>query len=313
MVQTMTLQVLVRDRLGQIRTRLVDDEPQQGRRQEAPRLEMGRGLALRDIERLEQQTGALETRVADDRQGRGPEIGGAQKLHRSAHHRVLAGHEFPVLMRECGAPIEGQGQALFGQLGEGLLEHVRPRANHQCVARRGLVLDTETVPEALEIVGRVAVRVGPLDRLDQGGGALRTVRVQLEKTIAPRGQLGIDARAQRAGLRDQGVGVLRIRERRHQVLAQPRVDGRCGRTDSREGMQPLGIPTEQHLARTAGEIGDMDLHPPRLPDPIETPDALLEQVGIQRQIEQHQMMGELEVAPLAADLRAEQDLGAVLR
>jgi hypothetical protein len=56
----------------------------------------------------------------------------------------------------------------------------------------------------------------------------------------------------------------------------------------------------------------MDLHSPGLPDPIEPPDALLEQVRIQRQVEQHQMMGELEVAPLAADLRAEQDLGPVI-
>ena len=49
----------------------------------------------------------------------------------------------------------------------------------------------------------------------------------------------------------------------------------------------------------------------RLSDAVETADALLEQLGIVRQIEEHEMVRELEVASLAADLGAEQDARAV--
>ena len=49
-----------------------------------------------------------------------------------------------------------------------------------------------------------------------------------------------------------------------------------------------------------------------LADAVEATDALLEQLRISRQVEQHQMMGELEVTTLAADLGAEQDLGALV-
>lgn len=49
-----------------------------------------------------------------------------------------------------------------------------------------------------------------------------------------------------------------------------------------------------------------------LADPVEAADALLEQVRVGRQVEQHQMVGELEVAAFAADFRADQHLGAEL-
>ena len=49
-----------------------------------------------------------------------------------------------------------------------------------------------------------------------------------------------------------------------------------------------------------------------LADAVQAPDALLQQVRVQGQVEQHQVVGELEVAALAADLRADQGLGALL-
>ena len=49
-----------------------------------------------------------------------------------------------------------------------------------------------------------------------------------------------------------------------------------------------------------------------LADTVETADALLEQIRVGRQVEQHQVMGELEVAAFAADFRADQYLGAEL-
>ena len=55
----------------------------------------------------------------------------------------------------------------------------------------------------------------------------------------------------------------------------------------------------------------MDFHVALLTDPVQPADALFQQVGIERQVEQDQVMGKLEVAALAADLRAHQGLGAI--
>ena len=48
----------------------------------------------------------------------------------------------------------------------------------------------------------------------------------------------------------------------------------------------------------------------RLANPVETADALLQKVGVEWQVEQNQVVRELEVAALAADFRADQDLAA---
>ena len=55
----------------------------------------------------------------------------------------------------------------------------------------------------------------------------------------------------------------------------------------------------------------MHLNLGRLPDAVEPPDALLQQFWIERQVEQHEVMRELEVPSLAADLRTDEEPRAV--
>lgn len=54
----------------------------------------------------------------------------------------------------------------------------------------------------------------------------------------------------------------------------------------------------------------MDLDIVRLADTVETTDTLLQQIRVKRQVEHHQVAGELEVASFGADLGAQQHLGA---
>ena len=56
----------------------------------------------------------------------------------------------------------------------------------------------------------------------------------------------------------------------------------------------------------------MDLDDRLLADPIEAPDALLEQLGFERQVKQHKMMGELKVPALATNLGTDEQAGASL-
>ncbi len=74
---------------------------------------------------------------------------------------------------------------------------------------------------------------------------------------------------------------------------------------------PFVVPAGQHMLRAVGDGQDMDVDVVLLADPVESADALFEQVRIQRQIPQDQAVRELEVASLRADLRAQQQARAI--
>ena len=78
-----------------------------------------------------------------------------------------------------------------------------------------------------------------------------------------------------------------------------------------EGVETAVVPFDQAFFAAAPQVGDMDPDRLGLADPVQPADALLEQAGIEREIEQDQAMRELKVAALAADLRANQELGPV--
>jgi len=71
------------------------------------------------------------------------------------------------------------------------------------------------------------------------------------------------------------------------------------------------MPPNQELLARARLVGHMQADIRRLPDAIQTSDALLEYIGIGRKIGEDQIRGMLEVAPLTTDLRADQHNGAL--
>ncbi len=68
------------------------------------------------------------------------------------------------------------------------------------------------------------------------------------------------------------------------------------------------VPLEQALLRAALQVRDVQLDGVLLADPVKAADALFEQVWVRGQVEHHQVVGELEVAAFAADLRADKHL-----
>ena len=74
-----------------------------------------------------------------------------------------------------------------------------------------------------------------------------------------------------------------------------------------ERVQPFVIPARQHFLGTARDERHMHLDFRGLPDAVEPPDPLFQQFRIERQIEQDQVMGELEVPAFTADLRTDQN------
>ncbi len=77
-----------------------------------------------------------------------------------------------------------------------------------------------------------------------------------------------------------------------------------------QGVQPRVVPLEHGFLRTVQQVGYVYLNFLHLADTVQSPDTLFEQVWVKRQVEQDQVMSELKVPPLAADLGAQQKTGS---
>ena len=97
-----------------------------------------------------------------------------------------------------------------------------------------------------------------------------------------------------------------------QLLAQVQKHLLAGRAGMLEGVQAFVIPAKQYLPRAALDVGHVDVADRVLADTVEPADALLEQIGVQRQVVQHQVVSELEISSFAADFRANQHLRTVV-
>jgi len=127
-------------------------------------------------------------------------------------------------------------------------------------------------------------------------------------------QLLLQALALGTGFVDQGLPLAVVGgfQQGHQAWAELMLQGVAGRAGVEEGIERLVVPLEQALLRAGFQVGHVQFDHVFLADPVQAPDALFQQVGVGRQVEQHQVMGELEVAAFTADFRADQHLGTEL-
>src|SRR5690606_875820 len=84
-----------------------------------------------------------------------------------------------------------------------------------------------------------------------------------------------------------------------------------GRAGGQECVMRMVIPVKKALLAAANKIGHMDFNRMLLADAVKTANTLRKQGGMQRQVKQEQVVGELEVTSFTADFRAQQDLCAV--
>ena len=78
-----------------------------------------------------------------------------------------------------------------------------------------------------------------------------------------------------------------------------------------EGIKTFLIPARQYFLRAAGDEWNMNLDFRSLPDAIKPPDALFQKFGIKREIKQHEMMRELEIASFASNFGTNQNASAI--
>src|SRR6476620_11827269 len=98
-----------------------------------------------------------------------------------------------------------------------------------------------------------------------------------------------------------------LRKRRSQRLCQFAGDLVPAMQVLFEGAQAFVIPPREHLLTGTLQIRYMNVDRLRLANSIQAADPLLEQFRLTRQIKQHEMMHELEVAPFTPDLGAKEN------
>ena len=286
--------------LTQILAVLVHQQTDRCRRHETVELGMGRRLGNED---QLQQDGADGQRLVLEQGNRGStDLGAQDQVDAAAHHGVIPGEQRHVIPRQGGVAIEGDGHAILRQPREAGDQHVIPGGQHQRVLATVILIDADLV-EHLEGEGDhagVVIFGGQLVDQLLGGGA--TAGVDLQQAIAALFQTGLERLVQFAGLDQQGVEGGLIAGVGGQQLEQfiahcfeYRASGRAGLL---ECVQTIVIPELQGALGGALQIGNVDLDGILLTDTIQSADTLFQQIRVERQIEQHQMAGKLEVATL---------------
>ena len=163
---------------------------------------------------------------------------------------------------------------------------------------------------------RLELDVGILfsNPIDQWSGGLGFVRIEFEEPVVTSLKPLADFLGLGRGIGDEFtqatvieiLGKLGQPNRKHRGQR-----GRAMRIFLKR-IKPLVIPAGVNLFSAAFLKRHMNVDRGSLTDSVEPSDALFEEFGIRRQIEKHEMMGELEIPAFATDLRANQKAGAVL-
>ena len=225
---------------------------------------------------------------------------------------MFPGEELHVLAGQRELAVIGDGHAFVVTERETGVEHLFARTQDQCILRVILAVDAEGIEQAFHVDRQGELVILFEDRLHQCLTLAGAAGIQLQQAVAAGMQLGFQCFAGGAARIEQRgpVAVMATFEQCQQARAELLLQGVAGRTGIEEGVQGGVVPLEQALLGAAFQIGHMQFDGVALADAVEAADALFEQVRVGWQVEQHQMMGELEVAAFGADFRADQHLGA---
>ena len=234
-------------------------------------------------------------------------------LHGPGHQRMFPAQKAEVFAVKRPGPVKGHGDA-FGAEARKII----PRAmfaGAQDPAGGGVFFigDPEHGKHLFHIGHQPRRGLGLADRPDERLGRGLAAGVEFHQPVPPGALRLFDLGGMLGRGRDQvaRIGCRRV-QRRCQRLGESFMDAIGRVTAFGKQVQPLVIPGKQDRLGRALEPGDMNMDGLALADAIQPADALFEQVRVQRQVKQRQVLRELKIAPLAADLGAHQRLRAGL-
>ena len=297
--------------VGEVIAAEVDHDAHGRRREELVHVPAAVGDRLEDEDRFEE-----EIRLVGAEK---PERGGAglridEEVDGVLDERVIGREEANVFADNRAGAVEG---------GEHPIGRNRREALHVGVARVQenvallVVLDAhaEVVEEVIEKISQEWVGVDGADAFDDPRGDVAVKGVELEQAVAALFHFRRERAAELDRFRNEGVelgpgdlgaaGTVVVREGEEAglelvLIVVATVD------QGFEGIEPAVIPLDDAFLGAAGDVGDVDADGLGLADAVEAADALFEEAGVEREVEEDEVVGELEVAALAADFRADE-------
>ena len=140
-------------------TLIVDQDPDQGRRQETTGLQAARCRTIQDKEAFEQQLTGGESGMAITDGGTVTGLLIDDQLHAVAYQRVIPGEELSVFMTQGGAAAEGRGEAFRVQSGQVAGDRFGAGMQVVTVQPKGFALHIETVEDPVQIAFQVRILV----------------------------------------------------------------------------------------------------------------------------------------------------------
>jgi len=277
---------------------------------------LGISHGFEDEDRLEEEVGFVGFEHAEAR-GAGGRVD--EEVDAVGDERVVGGDEADVFAGDGAFAAVGRQHAVAWDRRETF--HVGVGGVEVEVALFELLhVDAKMIEDVGEDLAGGRVGVGGAHAIEDLFGDVAVEGIQLEEAVATFLELELEVGAKGFGFGNEGVELLAgvFFEAAFTVgggeFEEARAEGFgvvVAAVERRlEGVQAEMIPLGDGGIGSAGKIGDVNLNRIRLANTVEAADALLDEARVEREIPENEVVGELEVAPFAADFGTEEDLRA---
>ena len=275
---------------------------------------MFRRLRFDHIHQLDQQGTDRQCLVFQQGNCTAAGIAGQDQIQAVADNRVFPTDELGILTRQGLFTIEGDGTAVLRQTREVGHQHVVGRRQNNQVVAAIVLVDADDIEQVKREAHQIDVVVLIGNGFRQRLRFLAAVGVHFQQAVTAL----LELHFQVVVLLAAGVNELvqpfllgRRSQESDQLLVAAVVNGTAGRAGMLEGIEPFVEPAAQNCLSGVLQVRHHDLNVMHLADTVQTANTLFQQVRVERQVEHHQMAGELEVTAFGADLGTQQHLGTV--
>ena len=296
--------------VGDVFEGVVDDDADGGGGEEAVDVEGGGCGAFGDVNALDEE--AVGFGATPDGEGGVALFAAEEEIEGAADEGVVGGEEGELLTRQGAGPVEGDGEAFFGQGGEGVGDEFA--AMEEVVAVGEFFdMESEEVEHLNEEGFEVAVFVSGAEVVEEFVDLGGRAGAEFEEAVLTASETGLEFLVRGGGFFDEGGEVFfgEAVGKGGDFGGESGLDFGGAVDGGFEGVEALVIPESEGFGAGAGEVGNVDVDGGGLADAVEAADALLEEFDVAGEVEEDEVVGELEVAAFAADFGANEEADAL--
>ena len=236
-----------------------------------------------------------------------------EQVECATDQRVVAGQESEILPAQSPFPAEGDAHSRLRQGGKCLGAQIAGTQQVTPVAEF-LHMHSEVIQEIEQVLFKLEIAIELANLPDCLFRFSLFAGVQFQQAIVTALQFLCHLGMLLPGALNeliQPCGIKIFAESSEIVSELPRQFSGSMRNFPKR-IQPFVIPPREDFRFGALQVRNVNSYGGGLADSIQPANPLFEKFRVRRQIEQHKILDELEIATLAADLRADQNPGAVL-